>query len=77
MYDVTQSANSGGVVLDAGREVRVKLYMGQVRLFPHDIGSALILPIGLYGLDMVHSCIPHARILLRLWPENNKDPPHA
>jgi phosphatidylinositol-3,4,5-trisphosphate 3-phosphatase/dual-specificity protein phosphatase PTEN len=30
MYDVTQSAKERGVVLDAGREVRVKLYMGQV-----------------------------------------------
>ncbi|KAJ7145364.1 phosphatases II [Mycena crocata] len=30
MYDVTQSAKEHGVVLDAGREVRVKLYMGQV-----------------------------------------------
>ena len=31
MYDVTQDAKGGkGVVLDAGREVRVKLYMGQV-----------------------------------------------
>ncbi|KAJ7151115.1 phosphatases II [Mycena filopes] len=30
MYDVTQSAKARGVVLDAGREVRVKVYMGQV-----------------------------------------------
>lgn len=30
MYDVTQSVKQGGVVLDAGREVRVKVYMGQV-----------------------------------------------
>ncbi|KAJ7076063.1 phosphatases II [Mycena belliarum] len=30
IYDVTQSAKERGVVLDAGREVRVKLYMGQV-----------------------------------------------
>ncbi|KAJ6590565.1 phosphatases II [Mycena vulgaris] len=30
MYDVTQSAKERGVVLDAGREVRVKIYMGQV-----------------------------------------------
>ncbi|KAJ6571746.1 phosphatases II [Mycena capillaripes] len=30
MYDVTQSAKERGVVLDAGREVRVKVYMGQV-----------------------------------------------
>ncbi|KAF7350475.1 Phosphatases II [Mycena venus] len=30
MYDVTQSAKEKGVVLDAGREVRVKVYMGQV-----------------------------------------------
>ncbi|THU78172.1 phosphatases II, partial [Dendrothele bispora CBS 962.96] len=30
MYDITQSATEKGVVLDAGREVRVKLYMGQV-----------------------------------------------
>lgn len=32
MYDVTQSAKERGVVLDAGREVRVKVYMGQVLL---------------------------------------------
>lgn len=31
MYDLTQSVKEKGVVLDAGREVRVKLYMGQVR----------------------------------------------
>ncbi|KAJ7637102.1 hypothetical protein FB45DRAFT_989334 [Roridomyces roridus] len=30
MYDVTQSAKERGVVLDAGREVRVKVYMGQI-----------------------------------------------
>jgi phosphatidylinositol-3,4,5-trisphosphate 3-phosphatase/dual-specificity protein phosphatase PTEN len=30
MYDVTQSAKERGVVLDADREVRMKLYMGQV-----------------------------------------------
>ncbi|KAJ7716574.1 phosphatases II [Mycena maculata] len=30
MDDVTQSAKARGVVLDAGREVRVKIYMGQV-----------------------------------------------
>ncbi|KAF8067782.1 hypothetical protein FPV67DRAFT_1669665 [Lyophyllum atratum] len=30
MYDLTQSVKEHGVVLDAGREVRVKLYMGQV-----------------------------------------------
>ncbi|KAK7019030.1 phosphatases II [Favolaschia claudopus] len=30
MYEVTHSARERGVVLDAGREVRVKLYMGQV-----------------------------------------------
>ncbi|KAJ7512033.1 hypothetical protein B0H11DRAFT_2151772 [Mycena galericulata] len=30
MEDVTQSAKERGVVLDAGREVRVKIYMGQV-----------------------------------------------
>ncbi|KAJ7695502.1 hypothetical protein B0H17DRAFT_1131536 [Mycena rosella] len=30
MYDVTHSAKERGVVLDAGREVRVKVYMGQV-----------------------------------------------
>ncbi|KAJ7039826.1 phosphatases II [Mycena alexandri] len=30
MYDVTPSAKAPGVVLDAGREVRVKVYMGQV-----------------------------------------------
>lgn len=32
MYDVTQSAKERGVVLDAGREVRVK-----VCIFPSDI----------------------------------------
>lgn len=30
MYDITQNVKEKGVVLDAGREVRVKLYMGQV-----------------------------------------------
>ncbi|KAJ6631161.1 hypothetical protein B0H10DRAFT_1981154 [Mycena sp. CBHHK59/15] len=30
MYDVTYSVKEKGVVLDAGREVRVKVYMGQV-----------------------------------------------
>ncbi|KAF5373961.1 hypothetical protein D9758_000712 [Tetrapyrgos nigripes] len=30
MYDIMQSAKENGVVLDAAREVRVKLYMGQV-----------------------------------------------
>ncbi|KAJ7787158.1 phosphatases II [Mycena olivaceomarginata] len=30
MYEVTQSVKQGGVVLDAGREVRVKVYMGQM-----------------------------------------------
>ncbi|KAJ4468784.1 phosphatases II [Lentinula aciculospora] len=30
MYDLTQNVKESGIVLDAGREVRVKLYMGQV-----------------------------------------------
>ncbi|KAJ3825816.1 phosphatases II [Lentinula raphanica] len=30
MYDLTQGVKGRGVVLDAGREIRVKLYMGQV-----------------------------------------------
>jgi hypothetical protein len=31
MYDVTQTVKTeSGIVLDAGREVRVKLYQGQV-----------------------------------------------
>lgn len=31
MADVTQTSNiENGIVLDAGREVRVKLYIGQV-----------------------------------------------
>ncbi|KAJ3782813.1 phosphatases II [Lentinula aff. detonsa] len=30
MYDLTQNVKGKGVVLDAGREVRAKLYMGQV-----------------------------------------------
>ncbi|KAJ4466927.1 hypothetical protein C8J55DRAFT_439273 [Lentinula edodes] len=30
IYDITQNVKEKGVVLDAGREVRVKLYMGQV-----------------------------------------------
>ncbi|KAG6909919.1 hypothetical protein DXG01_014439 [Tephrocybe rancida] len=30
LYDVTQNAKEQGVVLDAGREVRIKLYTGQV-----------------------------------------------
>ncbi|KAG6853409.1 hypothetical protein C0991_004640 [Blastosporella zonata] len=30
LYDIAQSAKERGVVLDAGREVRIKLYMGQV-----------------------------------------------
>jgi len=30
MYGVTHSVKERGVVLDAGREVRVKLYIGQV-----------------------------------------------
>lgn len=33
MYDLTQSIKENGVVLDAGREVRIKLYMGQVGFF--------------------------------------------
>ncbi|KAF7323923.1 Phosphatases II [Mycena kentingensis (nom. inval.)] len=30
MHDVTQSLTGRGIVLDAGREVRVKIYMGQI-----------------------------------------------
>lgn len=32
MYDVTRSSKDAGVILDACREVRIKLYMGQVTL---------------------------------------------
>jgi len=33
MYDIMHSAKEKGVVLDAAREVRIKLYMGQVCRF--------------------------------------------
>lgn len=43
--DVTQGVKERGVVLDAAREVRLRLYMGQVRTFYTVIPDAKCLPI--------------------------------
>ncbi len=43
--DVTQSVKEKGVVLDAAREVRLRLYMGQVRTFYGAKPDAECLPI--------------------------------
>lgn len=51
-----------GVILDARREVRAKLYMGQVCLgfyFRHNLLP--IMHIGSDGLDVVRPCVPSSR----------------
>jgi hypothetical protein len=61
MYDATQSVTERGVVLDAAREVRVKLYMGQVWYSPFHFPFSLT-DEGIHGLAMVHTHFPYAQL---------------
>ena len=50
-----------GVIVDAAREIRVKLYMGQVKtIFLIITINSMPCIIGLYGMALVYSNIPHA-----------------
>jgi hypothetical protein len=41
--DITHTLNAeGGIVVDADREVRVKLYMGQVRQYLYSVSHMII-----------------------------------
>jgi phosphatidylinositol-3,4,5-trisphosphate 3-phosphatase/dual-specificity protein phosphatase PTEN len=41
--DITHTLNTeGGIVVDADREVRVKLYMGQVRQYLYSVSHMII-----------------------------------
>lgn len=52
--------NGDGIVLDAGREVRAKLYLGRVRAFYSHRHGVFTSASGLHGMAMVHPYVSHA-----------------
>jgi len=55
-----------GIILDAGREVRAKLYLGQVyKTTPVCTTFDHYSYLGLHGLGMVYPCVPHVATTTR------------
>ena|ERR1700733_6857707 len=77
-HNGTQGVMESGVVLDAAREVRVKLYMGNVCYSSTTFTLRFhYRNVGIHGLAMVHTDLPHACAAYRhgtVWTTNKNRP---